>query len=295
MSGAIPLTEALLRTIPLPSHDGVQDKDSRGRVLVIGGSTEVPGAALLAAVGALRAGAGKLQIATCGRVAIGLGLAVPEALVVGLPETPDGGVDPRCARQLAERAEKVDAVLLGPGMTDQPAVDALRAALIADTSRPALIFDAAALNALAEQAWALAPHQARVVLTPHAGEMAGMLGISRKEVLADREAVARRAAGSLNAVVALKGECTVVAAPDGRTWLYGGGGIGMATSGSGDTLAGIVTGLLARGTEPITASLWAVLLHGEAGRRLCKTRGPLGFLARELLAEIPPLMCRFSE
>lgn len=133
-------------------------------------------------------------------------------------------------------------------------------------------------------------HGGRVVLTPHAGEMAGMLGVDKDAVAADPEGTARRAAAMLHAVVALKGSCTVVAAPDGRAWSYGGGGVGLATSGSGDTLAGMVTGLLARGTEPEAALLWGVWLHGEAGRRLARTRGRVGFLARELLAEVPAIM-----
>lgn len=290
MSDPVNLTADLLRATPLPRHEDGDDKEGRGRVLVIGGSVEVPGAALLAAVGALRAGAGKLQIATCRSVAPAMGLAVPEALVVGLPETAEGGIAPEAAESLVPRAERCGAVLLGPGMTDQPAVDALAAALIAGTRRPALVLDAAALIGLRVQADALRAHEARVVLTPHAGEMAGLLGISRDEVVADQAGTARRAAAMLHAVVALKGGCTIIATPDGRAWSYGGGGIGLATSGSGDTLAGIVAGLLARGAVPETALLWAVFLHGEAGKRLARTRGRVGFLARELLAEVPAIM-----
>lgn len=290
MNDPVNLTADLLRGRPLPRHGDDDDKEGRGRVLVIGGSVEVPGAALLAAVGALRAGAGKLQIATCRSVAPNLGLVVPEALVVGLPETAEGGIAPDAAESLVARADRCDAVLLGPGMEDQPAVDALAAALIAGTRRPVLVLDAAALMGLRAHKDALRAHAGRVVLTPHAGEMAGLLGISRDEVVADQAGTARRAAAMLHAVVALKGGCTIIAAPDGRAWSYGGGGIGLATSGSGDTLAGIVTGLLARGTAPETALLWGVFLHGEAGNRLARTRGRIGFLARELLAEVPAIM-----
>ena len=98
-SDPVNLTAELLRATPLPRHGDDDDKEGRGRVLVIGGSCEVPGAALLAAVGALRAGAGKLQIATCRSVAVNLGLVVPEALVVGLPETAEGGIAPEAAER----------------------------------------------------------------------------------------------------------------------------------------------------------------------------------------------------
>ena len=290
MSRAVELTPDLLRTMPLPRHEEETDKDGRGRVMVVGGSVEVPGAVLLSAIGALRAGAGKLQIATCRSAAVALGLAVPEALVVGLDETAKGGIASGAAEALLKRGDRCDAVLIGPGMADQPAVDALTAALLAGLRRPTLVLDAAALIGLDAQVDALAAHDGRVVLTPHAGEMAGMLGVSRDEVAANPEGTVRRAARMLHAVVALKGSCTLVATPDGRLWSYGGGGVGLATSGSGDTLAGIVTGLLARGVAPEVGLLWGVLLHGEAGRLLARTRGRVGFLARELLAEVPAIM-----
>jgi NAD(P)H-hydrate repair Nnr-like enzyme with NAD(P)H-hydrate dehydratase domain len=95
-------------------------------------------------------------------------------------------------------------------------------------------------------------------------------------------------------VVALKGSCTQVVHPDGAAWTYDQGSVGLATSGSGDTLAGIVAGLLARGAQPLHAAQWGVFIHGEAGNRLAHSRGPVGFLARELLAEIPPILAAFA-
>ena len=290
MSETVPLLENLLHSMPLPQHDDDDDKEGRGRVLVIGGSREVPGAALLAAIGALRAGAGKLQIATCGSIAPAMGLAIPEAMVVGLPETSAGGIAPAAAEDVLARAEHCAAVVMGPGMMDQSAVDALTAALIAGCRQPALVLDAAALIGLQRQADALQIHDGRVVLTPHAGEMAGLLGLTREDVTNDTVGVAKHAAASLHATVALKGARTVIATPDGRTWSYNGGGIGLATSGSGDTLTGIVAGILARGAAPEVALLWAVYIHGEAGRRLARLHGRVGFLAREILDHIPGIM-----
>jgi NAD(P)H-hydrate repair Nnr-like enzyme with NAD(P)H-hydrate dehydratase domain len=123
-----------------------------------------------------------------------------------------------------------------------------------------------------------------------AGEMATLLGISREEVLADPLAVARRAAAELQVVVAMKGGCTFIATPQGSAWSCDRGNIGLATSGSGDTLAGIIAGSLAGGAVPMEATLWGVYLHGEAGARLARSHGRIGFLARELLAEIPSIM-----
>ena len=120
--------------------------------------------------------------------------------------------------------------------------------------------------------------------------MATFLGISRDDVTADPLAAARRAAAMLQAVVAMKGACTHVVSPAGEAWSCDHGNVGLATSGSGDTLAGIIAGLLARGATPAQAAVWGVYMHGEAGNRLAGTHGGFGFLAREIPAEIPAIM-----
>jgi ADP-dependent NAD(P)H-hydrate dehydratase len=255
---ATAVTREFLRSRPLPQPSDDGDKDQRGRVLVVGGSLEVPGAALLAGIAALRAGAGKLQIATCRSVAPQLGVAVPEARVIGLDETLGGGISADEAERLAERAGRCDALLLGPGMVNGDGeVSLLTARLLERMERgPGIVIDAAALHNL---------HGCDAVLRRHAGRVVG-------------------------AVVAMKGGCTFIVGPDGAAWRCDQGNVGLATSGSGDTLAGVVAGLLARGADPVGATLWGVYLHGEAGDRLARTRGPVGFLARELLAEIPSIM-----
>ena len=140
----------------------------------------------------------------------------------------------------------------------------------------------------------LARHEGRAILTPHAGEMAGMLGCDLAAIEADPHGTALRVAADLGAVVVLKGACSFVAAPDGRSFSCQHGNSGLATSGSGDTLAGLMVGALARGAEPIEAAAWAVYLHGEAGNRLAASRGPLGFLAREIPAEVPAILAGLS-
>ncbi len=293
MSELVAIDADLLRALPLPLHDGDADKDERGRVLVVGGSRGVPGALLLAGVAALRAGAGKLQLATVASVAVAIGVAVPEALVIALAETDDGDIAPGAIDGIAERLSRCDALLVGPGMLDPRAATSLtHAALAADG--PAFVLDAGALCDLRAEAGALHRHGGRVVLTPHAGEMARMTGLAPEEIAADPAGVAVRTAAELGAVVVLKGGQTVVAAPDGRAWHYARGRVGLATSGSGDTLAGVVAGLLARAADPHQAAIWGVYLHGEAGNRLSQKRGPVGFLARELLAEIPALMAELA-
>ncbi|TCZ54982.1 NAD(P)H-hydrate dehydratase [Roseicella aquatilis] len=291
MSAPQAVTEELLRSMPLPRHQEGEDKDARGRVLLVAGSVEVPGGALLAGLASLRAGAGKLRIATCRSVAVPMAIAVPEARVIGLEETPAGGIAAAEAAGLARRAAEADAVAVGPGMIDAEAAAALTAEMLARSAGSGVPFvlDAAALRAL-RPGEAPPGFAGRLVLTPHAGEMATLLGTSRDAVLADRLVAARRAAAALQAVVVMKGGCSFIVSPDGRAWSCDRGNVGLATSGSGDTLAGIVAGLLARGAPPVEATLWGVFLHGEAGARLARRQGLVGYLARELLAELPPIM-----
>jgi hydroxyethylthiazole kinase-like uncharacterized protein yjeF len=277
-----------LRDWPLPAHAGDGDKEDRGSTLVIAGSREMAGAALLASTAALRAGSGKLMIATAASLARTLSVAMPEARVIALAETLDGGFATEGAARLVPFAARADAVLVGPGMLDEPAsrafVRALLPALV--PLRTAVILDAVAMSVVIGQPRFERP----VLLTPHAGEMAHLTGISKDDILADPLQAAQEAAVLWNAVVALKGARTVIAMPDGRWWQHEGGNLGLATSGSGDTLAGIITGLAARGAPLEQACAWGVALHAAAGVRLAERFGTLGYLARELSPEVPALM-----
>jgi NAD(P)H-hydrate repair Nnr-like enzyme with NAD(P)H-hydrate dehydratase domain len=124
--------------------------------------------------------------------------------------------------------------------------------------------------------------------------MASLLGIPKERIEREPAAVAIDAARRFGAVVALKGAESWIATPDGPLYHYTGGTVGLATSGSGDTLAGVIAGLAARGASPTTAAVWGVYLHGAAGRALARRMGRVGFLARELLDEIPPLLRRLG-
>jgi hydroxyethylthiazole kinase-like uncharacterized protein yjeF len=294
MTRAREVTPALLRRLALPPLDHGGDKEARGRILAVGGSVQVPGAILLAGVAALRAGAGKLQLATVRAAALPLGLAVPEALVVGLPATAAGEIaGARAAAPLREHAARVDALLVGPGMTAPRSARALVAALVPRLRDDAvLVLDGAGLIALRDDEALLAPLGGRVVLTPHAGEMAALLDVPREEVEADAPEVARLAAARFGATVALKGAESWIAQPDGALLHYRGHAVGLGTSGSGDTLAGIVAGLAARGASATVAAAWGVWAHGSAGRILARRTGTVGYLARELLAEVPALVGR---
>jgi hydroxyethylthiazole kinase-like uncharacterized protein yjeF len=274
--------EALaVRPLPAPG----QDKESRGRVLVVGGSTRVPGAALLAGEAAMRAGAGKLQVATVASVAIPTGLALPEAMVIALPEDPDGEVMAVGARLEACAADAAS-VLVGPGMAGSDFLVGLIATL--SESRAVLVLDAGALSERLAPARPGRPF----VLTPHAGELAQLCGVSREQVEHAPLTYATRLAARLSCVVVAKGADTYIVDADGRAWQHRGGVPGLGTSGSGDVLAGLIAGLAARGASSLQAALWAVWLHAEAGRALSASIGDLGFLAREISRPVPGLMAR---
>jgi ADP-dependent NAD(P)H-hydrate dehydratase len=280
--------------MPLPDVDGAEGKEGRGCVLVVGGSEQIPGATILAATAALRAGAGKLQIATSRRVAPWVAIAVPEARVIGLPHGQRGELAPRACDVLGAELTTCDALLIGPGMMDGRGGAELARRCAAVSDGPPLIIDAAALEAFSGRRRLAPAKRALMVLTPHAGEMATLWQISKAAVLADPMAAAQEAAARLGAVVALKGAQTFVAAPDGTTFHNTAGNSGLGTSGSGDTLSGIIAGLCARGADPLRATVWGVYLHARAGDVLARQIGPYGFLARELSGEIPRLLARFG-
>lgn len=298
--GGTDITARTLRdwALPQPSFDG--DKEVRGHVLVVGGAREMPGAVMLAATAALRAGAGKLTIATAASVAPLVGMAIPEARVIGLAETANGGFTLEAARKLGELAGKVGALLVGPGMQDDGATAELVHALLPRFAGTAIVLDACAMGAvrmagethLLDEPKDMAHFRFAepVLLTPHAGELAHLTDQDKDEVAADPRAAALAAAQRWNAIVALKGATTVIAAPGGQHWRHEGGNIGLAISGSGDALAGIIAGLAARGASLEQAAAWGVALHASAGEQLSIKYGVLGYLAREISAEVPGLL-----
>lgn len=289
MSEAAALDRPSLQEFPLPPV-GDGDKHSHGRLLIVAGSRSLAGAALLCAQAAMRSGAGKLKIATVESAATHVGVAFPESRAIGLAESEDGGFAATAAERIAELAADVDAVVAGPGMFEGPACEAIASKLL--KSGAALALDAGILRSLAPLAAKSSRAAIPPVLLPHSGEMAALLGCSEEEVERDPIACGRACAGRYGAVTLVKGTTSHVVHPDGRAWTYRGGAPGLGVSGSGDTLAGIAGALLARGAEPLTALLWAVLLHGEAGEILSRKVGPVGFLAREIPDEIPALLVR---
>lgn len=283
------ITPALLKAWPLPDPSGGTSKEDRGRVMVIGGSRQIPGAVLLTGIAALRAGAGKLQVATVADAAMSLVMSLPEARVIGLPTTRTGSIrelDSDATRSVRES----HAVVVGPGMDRATATQRVARDVIANVQRT-LVLDAGALDATALTAFRRRRSaNVAMVMTPHAREMAALLETDEDTIMANAEAIAREYAQAWNVVLALKGPTTWIAAPDGRIWVNTAGSVGLGTSGSGDVLAGVIAGLAARGASAEQAAVWGVSLHARAGARLSRRHGQVGFLAREISGEIPALM-----
>ncbi|MBN1094285.1 NAD(P)H-hydrate dehydratase [Blastococcus sp. TML/M2B] len=278
------VTPEVLRGWPLPEPTG--GKNARGSILVIGGSTETLGAVLLAAEASMRAGAGKLQVATVASMAPHVATALPEALVRALPETDGGAIGPEAADVVRDLAEGADAVLIGPGMADTEATQAFGERLLPHLRGP-LALDALGLAVVTADDGCVHHLEGRVVLTPNPTEAAYSLHVEEEEIDGDPAGSAAALAARTKAVVGLGGATSWIAAPDGRLWRDDSGNDGLGVSGSGDVRAGITGGLLARGATPEQAAVWAAWLHGRCGERLASSVGRLGFLARELPGEVP--------
>jgi ADP-dependent NAD(P)H-hydrate dehydratase len=276
--------------MPLPFPDEGGSKEERGRVLVVGGGRETPGAPVLAGVAALRAGAGKLQIATGETSAPIVAASIPEARVFALPETRGGKLSKKSCAKLEEHLGKAQCVCVGPGMIEDAAVARFVAVVLRLCENVPVVLDAGAIACLSDGAELLHALGGSAVVTPNADELAGIYGVGESEITKAQREWATRAAREFKAVVALKGRETFVASPSGETYLNRAGSVGLATSGSGDVLAGIIAGLVARGADPLRAAAWGVYVHAIAGERLAARVGQLGFLARELLDEIPVVL-----
>ena len=278
------VTPALLRGWPLPDPDG--SKESKGRLLVLGGSARTPGAVLLAAEAALRVGAGKVQVVTTAATAVALATAIPEALVVGLREDADGDVAASSVEEVLELAEEADAVLVGPGIGAPTAARKLLEAVVPALVAP-LVVDALGTAYLTAHPDGVRHLTGRVVLTPNAHELGQVLH-AEADPEEDEVLGATREAVRLTGVTVLSGaDVSYVVDADGSAWRVEAGAPGAAAAGSGDVKAGAVAGLLARGATPAQAGVWGAYLHGRAGERLSGSVGRVGFLARELVEELP--------
>lgn len=276
------VTPRMLREWRLPEPGS--SKYERGRIVVVGGSVHSPGAAQLCGLAAMRVGAGRLTLGVADAAAVGLAVVTPEAGVYGLATSDSGSVRGTDLSVLASELEKADAVVVGPGLDDPEATEhLLRGLLPMLGDRTLLVVDAFALGSLPQLGTELEPLAGRLVLTPNDSEAELLLGRPLDDVTEDSASLAQRFHG----VVACH---DVIADPDHGSWRIETGHSGLATSGSGDVLSGVVGGLLARGATPSQAACWGKYVHASAGERLAARVGRLGFLAREILPELPAVL-----
>ncbi|HEX2883510.1 MAG TPA: NAD(P)H-hydrate dehydratase [Candidatus Limnocylindria bacterium] len=275
----------------LPPRPARAHKGDFGRVLVVGGSIDYPGAPLLVGLGAMRAGAGLVRVAAADAVVGHIAGSVPELTWLSLDEEAPGLIAPGGWRRIATEASHVDALVIGPGLGRQPATLRRVRQLIPTLRRPAVI-DADGLTALSEtDRWwrGLSPS---LVLTPHPGEFARLTGRSAPDSDDDeaRAEAAAEAAASWGLTVVLKGANTVVAVPDGTVLRSPVASPALATAGSGDILAGVIGALLAGGADPLAAAVCGVAIHGGAGLLAEQRIGRTGVVARDIAALLPEVI-----
>ena len=274
---------------PAEAHKG-----SCGHVLLVAGSTGKAGAAILAARGAVRGGAGLVTTAVPETIQSIVDAGSLESMTLPLAVETDGDLAPESVEDLLRASEGKAAVALGPGLgLDPGTVDVVRS--VVRQCEVSMVLDADGLNILSEHLDDLPDRSAPTILTPHPGEMARLLGMSSREVQEDRFEAARRLARRTDAVVVLKGHRTLICQPDGETHINPTGNPGMATGGSGDVLTGLLAALLGRGYDPWLAATLGVFLHGLAGDLALDELGAESLAAGDLLAALPRAFQRLEE
>lgn len=280
---------SLVPLLPLRRADS--HKGDYGHALVVAGSRGKGGAARMAALGALRSGCGLLTAAVPAALQAGFVSRAMEAMTVGLPETRAGTLSEPGIPELLGMLAGKRAVAVGPGLTTHPETTKLIREVVLGATVP-VVLDADGINAFAGAADLITGRARPLVLTPHPGEMARLLGVTAAEVIARRVATAREFAERHACFLVLKGHRTLMATPAGKVYVNPTGNPGMAKGGSGDVLCGILTGLLAQGLDTEAAVKLGVYLHGLAGDMAAAEVGEVPLLARDILARLPRALAR---
>lgn len=265
----------------IPPRPAECNKGSFGRLLAVVGSRKYMGAALLAIEGALRSGAGYVQLGSTDEVCGTLLPSVPESLMLRCPADGAGGLDEAAAGLLVEQAQKASALLVGCGLGTAPGAARVVQRLLAESTAP-VVLDADGINLAAGNIEWIKKRRCQLILTPHPAEFGRLLGCSTAQVLANRLSLGRGFAAEYGVTLLLKGSCTMVFAPDGRCCLVDAGTPGLAKAGSGDVLAGLIGGLLAQGLGPECAAACGAWLHGRAGSLAAKRHSLAAMLPRDV-------------
>jgi NAD(P)H-hydrate epimerase len=284
------IDENIVRKV-LPSYDVQTHKGTRGRLIIVAGSTGFTGAATLCAWGAQRSGAGLVTVACPESLNPILEIKLTEPMTVPVPEVEGGFLSVRALGRILTLASKANAFVLGPGIGRHHETVQLLRDLLLKVTVP-MVVDADALFLLAGQRDLFKSARVPIIVTPHPGEAAGLLKTSISDVESRRTAVAEQIAREYNVVTVLKGPWTVIAHPQKGVRLNPTGTRALGTAGTGDVLAGMIGGLLAQRLQPWDAATAGVFLHGLAGQRAEKRFGPDGLMAGDILPEIPRVLRR---
>lgn len=276
----------------LPIRPASANKGIFGRMLAVAGSEYYTGAAYLACMGAARVGAGVVTLSTAKSLQPILASKLTEVTHAPLPETDKGGLSDKAAAAILSILPFYRVMLMGCGLGQNEDIIKFVKSILLNLPHnpPMLVLDADALNILSESPgwWTKLP--AATIVTPHAGEMARLLGISIEEVQSNRLELARKAAADWNKIVVLKGAFTVVAEPAGKVRVSSAANAGLATAGTGDVLAGAIAGLASQGIPLFDAAALGVCLHAEAGELVKDEVGDAGMLASDLLPALPKVI-----
>lgn len=264
-------------------------KGTYGHLLVLGGSGGKGGAAAMASLSALRMGTGLVTMAVPESINASIETNILEVMSIPLPETEMKSIDISAKDIIIESLKNKSAVLIGPGLTTHPNTVELLLAVVPEIEVP-MVIDADGLNCISEHLGTLKSLKGPVIITPHPGEMSRLAGKTVKEVQTDRVGIARSFSSNYNVVVVLKGAGTIIAFPDGKTFVNTTGNPGMATAGTGDVLSGIIAGLIAQKIPTSEASRAAVFLHGLAGDMVSQKKGQISLIASDLIEEIPSIL-----
>ncbi|MCK4303672.1 MAG: NAD(P)H-hydrate dehydratase [Candidatus Eisenbacteria sp.] len=281
---ALMTLEEATRLLPHRAPD--VHKGGVGKILIVGGSPGLTGAPAMAAMAALRAGAGLVTVALPRGLNPALEAKLTEVMTLPCPQTAAGSLASTAAKTILARAGSTDVWVLGPGLGREGAALELVRALLGRL-RGAMVLDADALFALGVDKWWRPEGVPPAILTPHPGEMARLLGVDLSQMSDPPWDVASSYARQRRCVLVLKGAPTVVASPAGDVWINPSGNAGLATGGSGDALAGVIAALLGQGLEPVEAARLGVFLHGLAADCALPGAGLAGLLPTDLIASLP--------
>lgn len=270
----------------VPQRCNNSNKGDYGKVFIVSGSVGMTGAGCLTAEASLRSGAGLVYLGVPSILSSIYDASLLEAVTIPLEDEDKGSLSRQSIPRILSRLKNAAVAAVGPGLTVDDEIVEIVGSIIESSTIP-LVMDADALNAISKDVNVLKKRNSEIIITPHPGEMSRLAGISTEEVQNNRMEVAAEFSARWGVITVLKGYRTVIACPDGSTYINTTGNSGMATAGTGDVLTGIMAGLIGQGVKPREAAAAAVYIHGKAGDNAACKKGEHGMIAGDVVKEIP--------